>query len=122
MAMANDKEASGGLEWRVTVPSGSSVKMESESGVIARAWTWFAGAVLMAKSKVFGFGKNAWKMGVDDPRKVMYGIKVGIALSLVSIFYYSRPLYDGVGGNAMWAVMTVTVVFEYTVGKRISMI
>ncbi|XP_008806969.3 aluminum-activated malate transporter 10-like [Phoenix dactylifera] len=114
--MANDKEASGGLEWRVTVPSGSSVKMESESGVISRAWTWFAGAVLMAKSTVFGFGKSVWKMGVDDPRKVIHGFKVGIALSLVSIFYYTRPLYDGVGGNAMWAVMTVVVVFEYTVG------
>ncbi|KAG1354553.1 Aluminum-activated malate transporter 10 [Cocos nucifera] len=114
--MANGKEALDGLEWGVTVPNGSSVEMESESGVIGRAWTWFAAAVLMVKSNVFGFGKNAWKMGVDDPRKVIHGIKVGIALSLVSVFYYTRPLYDGVGGNAMWAVMTVTVVFEYTVG------
>ncbi|KAL8207869.1 hypothetical protein R6Q57_007281 [Mikania cordata] len=28
-----------------------------------------------------------------------------------------RPLYDGVGGSAIWAVMTVVVVFEYTVGR-----
>jgi hypothetical protein len=35
----------------------------------------------------------------------------------VSLFYYFNPLYDGVGKNAMWAVMTVVVVFEYTAGK-----
>jgi hypothetical protein len=47
----------------------------------------------------------------------VHGLKVGLALTLVSVFYYSRPLYDGVGGAAMWAVLTVVVVFEYTVGK-----
>ncbi|KAL6652211.1 hypothetical protein ACP70R_011136 [Stipagrostis hirtigluma subsp. patula] len=46
----------------------------------------------------------------------MHGVKVGLALALVSVFYYTRPLYDGVGGAAMWAVMTVVVVLEYTVG------
>ncbi|CAI9093380.1 OLC1v1028875C1 [Oldenlandia corymbosa var. corymbosa] len=57
--------------------------------------------------------------GADDPRKVFHCLKVGIALSIVSLFYYMRPLYDGVGGTAMWAVMTVVVVFEYTVGATI---
>ena len=32
-----------------------------------------------------------------------------------------KPLYDGVGGNAMWAVMTVVVVMEFTVGEAISL-
>lgn len=44
-------------------------------------------------------------------------LKVGLSLALVSIFYYTRPLYDGVGGAAMWAIMTVVVIFEYTVGE-----
>ncbi|CAN1299748.1 Aluminum-activated malate transporter 10 [Linum perenne] len=42
-----------------------------------------------------------------------------MALSVVSVFYYMRPLNDGVGGNAMWAIMTVVVVFENTVGATI---
>ncbi|KAF2298040.1 hypothetical protein GH714_007572 [Hevea brasiliensis] len=46
------------------------------------------------------------------------GLK-GTALTVVSLFYYLRPLYEGFGGNAMWAIMTVVVVFENTVGATI---
>nr|XP_043630008.1 aluminum-activated malate transporter 10-like isoform X2 [Erigeron canadensis]XP_043630012.1 aluminum-activated malate transporter 10-like isoform X2 [Erigeron canadensis] len=54
--------------------------------------------------------------GIDDPRKMFHCLKVGAALTIVSLFYYIRLLYDGFGGNALWALMTVVVVFEYTVG------
>ncbi|XP_072986330.1 aluminum-activated malate transporter 10 [Typha latifolia] len=115
--MAGDKEGSNGLEWRVTIPEGASAKMDRlEGSVISRAWAWLAGFVVMLKLKVVSFGKRVWKIGTDDPRKVIHGLKVGIALSLVSLFYYTRPLYDGVGGASMWAIMTVVVVFEFTVG------
>lgn len=107
----------GALEWRVTVPEGASVTVEHEASAAARAWSWLAARMAMARSRVAGFARNVWKIGADDPRKVVHGLKVGLALVLVSVFYYTRPLYDGVGGAAMWAVMTVVVVFEYTVGK-----
>ncbi|KAK6147322.1 hypothetical protein DH2020_018234 [Rehmannia glutinosa] len=55
------------------------------------------------------------KIGEDDPRRIVHSIKVGLALTLVSLFYYFRPLYDGFGQAGMWAVLTVVVVFEYTV-------
>lgn len=67
--------------------------------------------------KISGFLQKAWKIAVTEPKKVMHCVKVGLALSIVSLFYYMKPLYNGVGGNAMWAVMTVVVVFEYTVGR-----
>lgn len=105
------------VEWEVTVPEGSTVKVEHETSLFARAWAWLVQFLVMRKDKFVGFLKNAWQLGVDDPRKVMHGFKVGLALALVSLFYYTRPLYDGVGGASMWAVMTVVVVFEYTVGK-----
>ncbi|KAH0980100.1 hypothetical protein GBA52_007277 [Prunus armeniaca] len=54
--------------------------------------------------------------GIVD--KVWLELK-GLALSIVSIFYYMRSLYESVGGNAMWAVMTVVVVFESTVGATL---
>ncbi|XP_078167076.1 aluminum activated malate transporter family protein [Carex rostrata] len=104
------------VEWQVTVPEGSTVKVEHETGVVARAWAWLVRFLVMMKDKFVGFFKNVWKLGVDDPRKVMHGFKVGLALALVTLFYYTRPLYEGVGGTTMWAVMTVVVVFEYTVG------
>ncbi|OIV92282.1 hypothetical protein TanjilG_00300 [Lupinus angustifolius] len=68
------------------------------------------------KSKVVNFARSLKKLGQDDPRRVIHSLKVGIALTLVSLFYYSRPLYDGFGVAGMWAVLTVVVVFEFTVG------
>ncbi|WOL06264.1 aluminum-activated malate transporter 10-like [Canna indica] len=116
-AMATENKVQGGVEWRVTVSEGSSVAIESESNWIDRARIWLMGVVLVTiLPKATNLGKKIWKIGADDPRRVVHGVKVGIALTLVSLIYYTRPLYDGVGGWAMWAVMTVVVVLEYTVG------
>ncbi|CAL5015399.1 unnamed protein product [Urochloa decumbens] len=105
-------------EWRVTVPEGASVTVVHEAtGRAARAWACLVSLVLACRdNRVVGFGRRAWRIGADDPRRAVHGLKVGLALALVSVFYYTRPLYDGVGGAAMWAVLTVVVVFEYTVG------
>ncbi|PAN07545.1 hypothetical protein PAHAL_1G344300 [Panicum hallii] len=113
------REAQGGLEWRVTVPEGASVAVEHEAGAAARAWAWALARVAAAWSAVAGFAGKVWRIGADDPRRAVHGLKVGLALALVSVFYYTRPLYDGVGGAAMWAIMTVVVVFEYTVGGSV---
>ncbi|RWR93737.1 Aluminum-activated malate transporter [Cinnamomum micranthum f. kanehirae] len=60
------------------------------------------------------------EIGIEDHRKVVHSIKVGIALVLVSLLYLLQPLYDRVGENAMWAIMTVVVVFEFTAGATLS--
>ncbi|XP_058076966.1 aluminum-activated malate transporter 12-like [Magnolia sinica] len=60
------------------------------------------------------------KIGVEDPRKVVHCIKVGFALVLVSLLYLLQPLYDKFGDNAMWAIMTVVVVFEFSAGATLS--
>ncbi|KAK8935755.1 Aluminum-activated malate transporter 10 [Platanthera zijinensis] len=63
------------------------------------------------------FMESALKMGADDPRKIIHCLKVGLALTLVSTFYYTSPLYQGLGGTTtIWAVMTIVVIFEFTVG------
>jgi hypothetical protein len=54
-----------------------------------------------------------------DKRKVLHSIKVGIALVLVSLLYLLDPLYEQVGENAMWAIMTVVVIFEFTAGATL---
>lgn len=119
MEMTGAKNGGGGQEWRVTVPEGASVTVEHEACLAARAWAWLASCVAMLGAKVCGLGERVWKIGADDPRRAVHGLKVGLALALVSVFYYTRPLYDGVGGAAMWAIMTVVVIFEYTVGESI---
>ncbi|XAR61215.1 hypothetical protein NMG60_11034855 [Bertholletia excelsa] len=52
-------------------------------------------------------------------RKLIHSIKVGIALVLVSLLYLLDPLYKQVGENAMWAIMTVVVVFEFSAGATL---
>ncbi|KAI4313315.1 hypothetical protein L6164_026305 [Bauhinia variegata] len=60
------------------------------------------------------------KVGREDPRRVIHSLKVGLALTLVSLLYLMEPLFKGVGQNAMWAVMTVVVVMEFTAGATLS--
>ncbi|CAL4884638.1 unnamed protein product [Urochloa decumbens] len=112
------REAQSGLEWRVTVPEGATVTVEHHD-YAARAWAWVVGCCMGARAWTSRVARKVWRIGADEPRKVVHGLKVGLALALVSVFYYTRPLYDGVGGAAMWAIMTVVVVFEYTVGGSV---
>ena len=60
-------------------------------------------------------GKMA-RVARDDPRRVAHSLKVGVALTLVSVLYYVRPIFNNWGVSTMWAVLTVVVVMEYTVG------
>lgn len=66
--------------------------------------------------KVRDIVREGKRVAKEDPRRVVHSFKVGLVLSLVSSFYYYQPLYDSFGVNAMWAVMTVVVVFEFSVG------
>ncbi|KAE8800887.1 aluminum-activated malate transporter 10-like [Hordeum vulgare] len=102
----------GSAEWRVDVPAAG----EHGSVKGGRSWSWLFLWMAAPRDRVVGFGRMVWKVGADDPRRVVHGLKVALALALCSVFYYVHPLYDFTGGNAMWAVLTVVVVFEYTVG------
>lgn len=60
--------------------------------------------------------QTMWKVGREDPRRVLHSLKVGLSLTLVSLLYLIEPLFEGIGQNAIWAVMTVVVVLEFTAG------
>ncbi|CAL0311621.1 unnamed protein product [Lupinus luteus] len=63
--------------------------------------------------------ETACKVGREDPRRVTHALKVGLSLTLVSLLYLLEPLYDGIGQSAIWAVMTVVVVLEFTAGATL---
>ncbi|XP_028754313.1 aluminum-activated malate transporter 12-like [Neltuma alba] len=63
--------------------------------------------------------KTTWKVGREDPRRVVHALKVGLSLTLVSLLYLLEPLFRGIGQNAIWAVMTVVVVLEFTAGATL---
>ncbi|KAL3329612.1 hypothetical protein AABB24_033786, partial [Solanum stoloniferum] len=63
--------------------------------------------------------RTIWRVGKEDPRRVIHSLKVGISLTLVSLLYLMDPLFKGFGSNAIWAVMTVVVVLEFTAGATL---
>ncbi|KAJ4784862.1 aluminum activated malate transporter family protein [Rhynchospora pubera] len=73
--------------------------------------------------KISTFFASIWKswyqVGREDPRRAVHAVKVGVALTLVSFLYIFDPLFHRFGNNAMWAVMTVVVVLEFTAGATL---
>ncbi|QHO25407.1 aluminum-activated malate transporter 14-like isoform X2 [Arachis hypogaea] len=55
----------------------------------------------------------------QETKNMIHSIKVGISLVLVSLLYLLDPLYQQVGENAMWAIMTVVVIFEFSAGATL---
>lgn len=69
------------------------------------------------KNKVVNVAGKANKLGRDEPRRIIHCLKVGLALTLVSLLYYVHPLYKFFHESGVWAVLTVLLVLEFTVGK-----
>lgn len=92
---------------------------EQITGPFGRAWSWFKALPVNIWFQIADTGCKAKKLGEDDPRRIIHACKVGLAITLVSLFFYFNTLYDGFGVAAMWAVLTVVVVFEFSVGMYI---
>ncbi|XP_038880423.1 aluminum-activated malate transporter 2-like [Benincasa hispida] len=79
----------------------------------------FKGKAWNLEEKVVELANKTKKVGRDDPRRIVHSLKVGLATAMVSSFYYCEPLYDSFGASSIWAVITVIVVFEFSVGATL---
>ncbi|KAM0990160.1 hypothetical protein ACFX13_008819 [Malus domestica] len=93
---------------------------EEKVGAFTRLCGWLKALLGKLSTKVVKVIKSIIKLGQDDPRRVTHSLKVALALTLVSILYYWQALFDGIGVAGIWAVLTVVVVFEFTVGATLS--
>ncbi|KAL0463624.1 UNVERIFIED_CONTAM: Aluminum-activated malate transporter 9 [Sesamum latifolium] len=97
------------------LPFGNLERNEDE----ATTWTCFKpmrDRVLQLWKDSCNFSKKALEMGRNDPRKVIYSIKMGFALSLVSLFIFWKKPAD-VSQFSIWAILTVIVMFEFSIGS-----
>lgn len=62
------------------------------------------------------FTRKAWEMGRSDPRKVIFAAKMGLALSAISLLIFWKGLNQDVAQYSIWAILTVIVMFEFTIG------
>ncbi|KAF9625128.1 hypothetical protein IFM89_019217 [Coptis chinensis] len=68
--------------------------------------------VIVVKDEVF-------KAGKEDPRRMVHSVKVGLALAFASLLYLLDPVFNGIGKNAIWAVLTVIQLLEFTAGETL---
>ncbi|KAL5830750.1 hypothetical protein ACOSQ4_016104 [Xanthoceras sorbifolium] len=90
---------------------------QKSNGALTRGCQWFKALSVMSWVKiVVKAAEKSKQIANDDPRRIVHSLKVGLALIVVSMFYYFKQLFDNFGDNTMWAVLTVVVVFEFSVG------
>ncbi|PPD74913.1 hypothetical protein GOBAR_DD28157 [Gossypium barbadense] len=62
------------------------------------------------------FARKALEMGRSDPRKVIFAVKMGLALSLTSLLIFWKGSYQDFAQYSIWAILTVIVMFEFSIG------
>lgn len=60
---------------------------------------------------------GAVQTGKNDPRKIVFAAKMALALTLISLLSFMKEPFPDLGRYSVWAILTVVVVFEFSIGN-----
>lgn len=64
---------------------------------------------------------NVWEFCKEDSNRVLFSLKVGLAVLLVSLLVlFQAPCAVFGATNIIWSILTVAIMFEYTVGMYVN--
>ncbi|KVI07595.1 Aluminum-activated malate transporter [Cynara cardunculus var. scolymus] len=104
-----------------------SRKGYSELGLFSESYTninnedvSFLGRIKKWWSNLRLFLVNAYEMGRSDPRQFIFAAKSGLALAIVSVLIFFKEPLNYISQYSIWAILTVIVVFEFSIGATLS--
>ncbi|CAJ2636943.1 unnamed protein product [Trifolium pratense] len=65
-------------------------------------------------------GVRVWGMGHSDPREVIFAVKMGVALFIISLLSFLKQPFQDVEKYSLWAILTVVLIFEFNIGATLS--
>ncbi|MCO5574839.1 hypothetical protein L7F22_028632 [Adiantum nelumboides] len=66
------------------------------------------------------FFTSIWEAAWKEPAKTIHAFKMGLALTLAFLLVLLKAPYELFGSHAIWAIMTLIVVFEFSIGATLS--
>lgn len=77
---------------------------------------WRTDAIINFWNGLQDTASRLFEMARSDPRKVYFAAKMGLSLAIVSLFIFLKEPLKDVSQYSIWAILTVVVVFEFSVG------
>ncbi|KAK7308955.1 hypothetical protein RJT34_05316 [Clitoria ternatea] len=85
----------------INIPTSTKHEMPKTSTISCKAWLQI---------------QSVWHFCKEDTAKLIFALKAGLAILLVSLLILFEASYQVFGLNILWAILTAVLVFEYTVG------